>query len=78
MIPIYKRPEGVGEWDPPLIRLDDYSISEQIDYWRARASSVKFMHDMVPEAYELFIDYYGEDVAEEILTIAEKELRERD
>lgn len=70
MVPVIERPKTADQFDGLIVNLDDYSIDEQVEYWKKKHLSVKFMHDRFPDAFEKFVDLYGRDIADEILAIA--------
>ena len=69
MVPIIERPENADQFDGNVVFLDNYPLDEQVEYWKRKRSSVEFMKDCFPEAFDRFLKLYGREVADEILAI---------
>ena len=64
------RSPGTQEWTVPLLRHEDYTLEEWHEYYREKPEPILWMRDKHPDAFEVFVEMYGQEFADEIILLA--------
>lgn len=70
MVTFPKKPEDVEEWTVPINFLDEATMQERMDYFRANANGLVDLFRRFPDAVDGCVAKYGRDFVDELFTLA--------
>ena len=65
-----KRPEGIEEWTVPINFLNDATVQERMDYFRANATGLVDLFRRFPDAVDGYVAKYGQAFVDELYSLA--------